>query len=128
MRQEAWVEVEVPTEFQGPVTGALSSKRGVILGTESRAGFSVITAEVPVAEMVGYSNDLRSMTQGTGSFSMEFHQVPEAAVAVPGRDRQEGADPRQGRRPGVRHDRWRRPRWRPGAARSGRGRADWAGP
>jgi elongation factor G len=66
------VEVETPTEFQGPVTGGVSSKRGVILGTENRAGFAVILAEVPLAEMFGYSNDLRSMTQGKGSFSMEF--------------------------------------------------------
>jgi elongation factor G len=66
------VEVEVPVEFQGPVTGAISSKRGVILGTESREGYAVITADVPLAEMFGYSNDLRSMTQGKGSFSMEF--------------------------------------------------------
>ena len=66
------VEVEIPTEFQGPVTGTVSSKRGVILGTESRAGYSVITAEVPLAEMFGYSNNLRSMTQGKGSFTMEF--------------------------------------------------------
>jgi elongation factor G len=66
------VEVEIPTEFQGPVTGTVSSKRGVILGTESRSGYSVITAEVPLAEMFGYSNNLRSMTQGKGSFSMEF--------------------------------------------------------
>ena len=66
------VEVEIPSEFQGPVTGAVSSKRGVILGTESRSGFAVILAEVPLSEMFGYSNDLRSMTQGKGSFSMEF--------------------------------------------------------
>jgi elongation factor G len=66
------VEVEIPTEFQGPVTGALSSKRGIILGTESRSGYTVITSEVPLAEMFGYSNDLRSSTQGKGSFSMEF--------------------------------------------------------
>ena len=66
------VEVETPIEFQGPVTGQVSSKRGVILGTESRGGFAVILAEVPLAEMFGYSNDLRSMTQGKGSFSMEF--------------------------------------------------------
>ncbi len=66
------VEVEIPTEFQGPVTGALSAKRGVIHGTESRSGYTVIGAEVPLAEMFGYSNDLRSMTQGKGSFSMEF--------------------------------------------------------
>jgi len=66
------VEVETPTEFQGPVTGKVSSKRGVILGTEDRQGFSVILAEVPLSEMFGYSNELRSMTQGKGSFSMEF--------------------------------------------------------
>jgi elongation factor G len=66
------VEVEIPTEFQGPVTGAVSSKRGVILGTESRSGYTVISAEVPLSEMFGYSNDLRSMTQGKGGFSMEF--------------------------------------------------------
>ena len=44
----------------------------MILGTENRGGFAVILAEVPLAEMFGYSNDLRSMTQGKGSFSMEF--------------------------------------------------------
>ena len=66
------VEVEIPSEFQGPVTGGVSSKRGIILGTESRSGFAILLAEVPLAEMFGYSNDLRSMTQGKGSFSMEF--------------------------------------------------------
>ncbi|WP_422931319.1 elongation factor G [Singulisphaera sp. PoT] len=66
------VEVETPVEFQGPVTGQVSSKRGVILGTENRSGFAIISAEVPLSEMFGYSNDLRSMTQGKGSFSMEF--------------------------------------------------------
>ncbi len=66
------VEVETPVEFQGPVTGQVSSKRGVILGTEARSGFAVIQAEVPLSEMFGYSNDLRSMTQGKGTFSMEF--------------------------------------------------------
>jgi elongation factor G len=66
------VEVEVPTEFQGPVSGTISSKRGVILETEGRSGFTILLAEVPLSEMFGYSNDLRSMTQGKGSFSMEF--------------------------------------------------------
>jgi len=66
------VEVETPTEFQGVVTGGISSKRGVILGTEARQGFTVIQAEVPLAEMFGYSNDLRSSTQGKATFSMEF--------------------------------------------------------
>lgn len=66
------VEVEVPTEFQGPVSGTISAKRGVILGSEARSGFTILQAEVPLSEMFGYSNDLRSMTQGKGSFSMEF--------------------------------------------------------
>jgi elongation factor G len=66
------VEVETPTDFQGPVTGNLSSRRGVILGTEAREGFAVILAEVPLSEMFGYSNDLRSRTQGKAGFSMEF--------------------------------------------------------
>ncbi|HEX8203253.1 MAG TPA: elongation factor G [Isosphaeraceae bacterium] len=66
------VEIETPVEFQGPVTGQVSSKRGVVLGTENRGGFAIILAEVPLAEMFGYSNDLRSMTQGKGGFSMEF--------------------------------------------------------
>ncbi|WZO97186.1 elongation factor G [Isosphaeraceae bacterium EP7] len=66
------VEVECPTEFQGPVTGQVSSKRGVILGTENRGSFVVIEGEVPLSEMFGYSNDLRSMTQGKGGFTMEF--------------------------------------------------------
>ena len=48
------------------------SMRGVILGSEARAGFTTLQAEVPLSEMFGYSNDLRSMTQGKGSFSMEF--------------------------------------------------------
>jgi elongation factor G len=73
------LEVEVPEEFQGPVTGHLSSKRGIITQTEVRSGTSVISAEIPLATMFDYANELRSMTQGKGSFSMEFSrykQVP----------------------------------------------------
>ena len=66
------LEVEVPEEFQGPVTGQLSSKRGIITQTEVRSGTSVISAEIPLATMFDYANELRSMTQGKGSFSMEF--------------------------------------------------------
>jgi elongation factor G len=54
------------------VTGHLSSKRGVITGAEVRQGISVIDAEVPLATMFDYANELRSMTQGKGTFSMEF--------------------------------------------------------
>jgi elongation factor G len=73
------LEVEVPEEYQGPVTGHLSSKRGIITSTEVRSGVSVIEAEIPLATMFDYANELRSMTQGKGSFSMEFSrykQVP----------------------------------------------------
>ncbi len=66
------LEVEVPEEFQGPISGHLSSKRGLITTTEMRQGISVIIAEVPLASMFDYANELRSMTQGKGTFSMEF--------------------------------------------------------
>ncbi len=76
------VEIETPTEFQGPVTGTVSKKRGVVLGTEDRGGFAVIDAEIPLSEMFGYSNDLRSMTQGKGSFSMEFLKYQKLPTAL----------------------------------------------
>lgn len=66
------LEVEVPEEFQGSVTGHLASKRGVINSTETNMGNCVILAEVPLASMFDYANELRSMTQGKGTFSMEF--------------------------------------------------------
>ena len=66
------VEVETPTDFQGPVQGDLSSRRGILLGSNMRDDYTVIEAEVPLAEMFGYSTDLRSKTQGKASFSMEF--------------------------------------------------------
>lgn len=66
------LEVEVPDEYQGNVTGHLSSKRGVVNSTETNMGIAVIIAEVPLASMFDYANELRSMTQGKGTFSMEF--------------------------------------------------------
>jgi elongation factor G len=66
------LEVEVPDEFQGSVTGHLASKRGVINSTENNMGNCVILAEVPLSSMFDYANELRSMTQGKGTFSMEF--------------------------------------------------------
>jgi elongation factor G len=73
------LEIEIPDEYQGPVSGHLSSKRGVIMSSEIRQGISVLIAEVPLATMFDYANELRSMTQGKGTFSMEFakyRQVP----------------------------------------------------
>jgi elongation factor G len=66
------VEIECPTEFQGSVVGDLNRRRGVVLGTDDRTNFVVINAEVPLAEMFGYSTDVRSMTQGKAGFTMEF--------------------------------------------------------
>jgi len=73
------IEVECPESFQGPVVGDIISRRGLITNTDVRDGISVATAEVPLAETFGYATDLRSMTQGQGTFSMEFatyRQVP----------------------------------------------------
>ncbi len=66
------MEVECPEEFQGSVVGQVSSKRGMIVETETNNGVTVIIAEVPLAETFGYSTELRSNTQGQGTFSMEF--------------------------------------------------------
>ncbi len=67
------VQVETPNEFQGSVIGDLSSRRGLIVSTESSGPNTVITAHVPLAKMFGYATDVRSMSQGKAGFSMEFH-------------------------------------------------------
>ncbi|MDZ8067435.1 MAG: elongation factor G [Nostoc sp. DedQUE08] len=66
------VEVETPNEFMGRVQGDLSSRRGLLLGSETMQGYTVIRAEVPLARMFGYSTELRSLTSGMATFSMEF--------------------------------------------------------
>ena len=66
------VEVETPTDFQGTVQGDLSSRRGILMGSDMRDDYTVILAEVPLSEMFGYSTDLRSKTQGKAGFTMEF--------------------------------------------------------
>jgi len=74
------VAVETPTEFQGAVMGSLNQRRGMILGTQDEGNISVIEADVPLAEMFGYSTTLRSGTQGKAQFTMEFstyRQVPK---------------------------------------------------
>ncbi|OCQ97813.1 translation elongation factor G [Nostoc sp. MBR 210] len=66
------VEVETPNEFIGRVQGDISSRRGLLLSSETMQGYSVIRAEVPLVQMFGYSTDLRSLTAGMATFSMEF--------------------------------------------------------
>ena len=76
------VEVESPPEFMGNVVGDLSSRRGMIQGMDDIAGIKVIKAEVPLAEMFGYSTSLRSATQGRATYTMEFKHYTEAPKNV----------------------------------------------
>jgi elongation factor G len=72
------VEVETPEEKMGDVIGDLSSRRGVIQGMEDLPGSKAIKAEVPLNEMFGYSTQLRSLTQGRATYTMEFKHYAEA--------------------------------------------------
>ena len=79
------VEVVVPEQFMGDVIGDLNSRRGKIQGMESRGGFQVVAAHVPLANMFGYSTDLRSKTQGRATYTMQFahyEQVPNSVTEV----------------------------------------------
>jgi elongation factor G len=76
------VEVVTPEDFLGSVQGDLNSRRGQITGLDLRANARVIAAEVPLATMFGYVNNLRSMTQGRATYTMQFShyaQVPASA-------------------------------------------------
>jgi elongation factor G len=66
------IEIECPGNFQGPVVGNLNSRRGIVVSTEASGPNCRIEGEVPLSETFGYSTDLRSMTQGQGTFTMEF--------------------------------------------------------
>jgi elongation factor G len=68
------VVVETPSEFQGTVLGTLNQRRGMIMSTSEDGVFSSIEAEVPLADMFGYSTVLRSATQGKAEFTMEFQR------------------------------------------------------
>ena len=75
------VAVEVPDDYLGTVMGNITSRRGILLGTESISGTQRINAEVPLSEMFGYATDLRSQTQGRGTFVMEplkYAEVPKS--------------------------------------------------
>ena len=77
------VSVDVPDEYQGDIIGDLNRRRGRIAEVDSRSGFSQVRAEVPMAEMFGYATDMRSLSKGRASFSMEplrFEEVPAQIV------------------------------------------------
>jgi elongation factor G len=76
------VEVTMPEEFMGDVIGDLNSRRGHIEGMDNRNGTQVVRAFVPLAEMFGYVTDLRSMTQGRASSSMEFSHYSDVPKSI----------------------------------------------
>jgi len=66
------VEVTIPEEYQGTVVGELNRRKGIMQGSDTMMGVATIQAEVPLANMFGYSTELRSNTQGQGEFTMEY--------------------------------------------------------
>lgn len=77
------LEIEAPEEYTGDIMGNLSARRGIIEGIEVRTpGIQSIRAQAPLAEMFGYATDLRSMTQGRGTFTMEFHHYDRVTQKI----------------------------------------------
>jgi elongation factor G len=76
------VEVVTPEDFMGDVIGNLSSRRGKVEGMEQRGNSQVVRAQVPLAEMFGYSTDLRSRTQGRATYSMQFNSYQEVPDSI----------------------------------------------
>ena len=76
------VDVVIPDEFIGPISGDISSRRGKIVGSESKGKNQVCKAQVPLSEMFTYASDLRSMTGGRGSYSMKFLHYEQAPAKI----------------------------------------------
>jgi elongation factor G len=75
-----FLEVVCPEDFLGAVIGDINSRRGKVIATKSKGHLQAIEAEAPLAELFGYATDLRSLTQGRGTFIMKFNeyaQMPE---------------------------------------------------
>src|SRR5438552_9476871 len=76
------VEVVVPEDYMGPVVGDINSRRGRIEGLELRGTTQIIKASVPLSEMFGYATEIRSRTQGRGSFTMHFGKYEEVPASL----------------------------------------------
>ena len=76
------VEVVVPDEYMGDVIGDLNSRRGRVVGTNAHAGLQSIDGLVPLSEMFGYATDLRSRTQGRGTYTMQFAHYEEVPKSI----------------------------------------------
>ncbi len=77
------LEITVPSQYMGDISGDLNSRRGRIQGMDSEGDLQVIRAQAPMSEVMNYATELRSMTGGTGSFGMEFshYDIVPARVA-----------------------------------------------
>ena len=76
------VEIYIPSHYMGDITGSLNSKRGRIMGMEETGDLKKIVAHVPIAEMFKFSNELRSITGGRGSFEMDFAHYEEVPAMI----------------------------------------------
>ena len=76
------VEVVVPEEYMGAIVGDLNSRRGRIISMEARGSSQVIRASVPLAQMFGYATEMRSMTQGRATYTMQFARYEEVPSAI----------------------------------------------
>ena len=76
------VEVETPAEHQGSLVGDLNSRRGMILSTEARESYTVIRAEVPLANMFGYATVIRSLSKGMATFTMEMARYARVPAKI----------------------------------------------
>ena len=88
------VDVTVPEDYMGAATGSLCQRRGRVEGMDDRGGSKIVHGFVPLSEMFGYSNTIRTLTQGRGTFSMQFERyeaVPfEMAQGIIEKRRKEG--------------------------------------
>ena len=79
------VEVATPDEYQGDLLGDINRRRGIIQGVDAKAGQTILSAMVPLAEMFGYATAIRSLSKGRASYSMEpmnFEQVPNSVLTA----------------------------------------------
>ena len=76
------VEAVTPEDYMGDVVGDLNRRRGVIQGMDEGPAGKIVSAEVPLAEMFGYATDLRSMSQGRATYTMEFLKYAEAPASI----------------------------------------------
>jgi elongation factor G len=76
------VEVEMPAGFQGPIVGDLNSRRGIIMETEVRGSYTVVRAEVPLANMFGYATVVRGLSKGMATFSMEMSRYARVPAKI----------------------------------------------